>query len=282
MFIHMGDTLTTQTPNPSSKSLVSIASGYYGEIERLLTTNFEFDTVQVIPFSAGTHWVSTPLKVAGRVGTEDRICLAKVVTDEGLHTHQDIITNKNARFARNGIVDISFDGSASAYELLQHEARFLKAAKRANIFVPTPLGVFELTTGAALLMEFVSGAPLERVELTGHNLNAVFRLVKQLRRHQLVHGDIRRDNFLATQDRGMCLIDYLRLTGSLERALDYDLMSTISHLSLSVDPTVVLNVARTHFSTAELRRAVPFLDFITGRLTKRERAQILQTILAFP
>jgi len=80
----------------------------------------------------------------------------------------------------------------------------------------------------------------------------------------------------------MCLIDYLRLTGSLERALDYDLMSTISHLSLSLDPTVVLNVARTHFSTAELRRAVPFLDFITGRLTKRERAQILQTILALP
>ena len=203
------------------------------------------------------------------------------MTDEGLHTHQDIITNKNARFARNGIVDISFDGSASAYELVQHEARFLKAAKRANIFVPTALGVFELTAGAALLMEFVSGAPLERVELTEHNLNAVFRLVKQLRRRQLVHGDIRRDNFLATQDRGMCLIDYLRLTGNIERALDYDLMSTVCHLSLSVDPTTVLNVARTHFSTAELRRAVLFLNFITGRLTKRDRAQILQTILAF-
>lgn len=98
----------------------------------------------------------------------------------------------------------------------------------------------------------------------------------------LHNGDIRRDNFLATQNRGMCLIDYLRLTGNLERALDYDLMSTISHLSLSVDTTVVLSVARNHFSTAELRRAVPFLNFITGRLTKRERAQILQTISAFP
>jgi serine/threonine protein kinase len=274
--------MTTQMPNPSSQSLGSIASGYYGEIERLLTTNFEFDAVQVISFSAGTHWVSTPLKVAGRVGNEDRVCLAKVVTDEGIHTHQGIITNKNARFVRNGIVDLSFDGSSSAYELLQQEARFLKAAKRANIFVPTALDVFELTAGAALLMEFINGVPLERAELTEQNLNAVFRLVKQLRRHQLVHGDIRRDNFLATQDRGMCLIDYLRLTGNIERALDYDLMSTICHLSLSVDPTTVLNVARTPFSTAELRRAVPFLNFITGRLTKRARAQILRTILAFP
>jgi hypothetical protein len=268
--------------SPSSQSLISIASGYYGEIEHLLTTSFEFDAVQVIPFSAGTHWVSTPLKVAGKVGNEDRVCLAKVVTDEGLHTHQNIITNKNARFVRNDIGDISFDGSASAYELLQHEARFLKAAKRANVFVPTALGVFELTAGAASLMEFVNGVPLERVDLTDYNLNAVCRLVKQLRRHHLVHGDIRRDNFLATTERGMCLIDYLRLTGNIERALDYDLMSTVCHLSLSVDPTTVLNVARAHFSTAELRRAVPFLNFNTGRLTKRERAQILQTISAFP
>jgi tRNA A-37 threonylcarbamoyl transferase component Bud32 len=274
--------MTTQMPSPSSQLPNSIASGYYGEIERLLKTNFDLDAVKVIPFSAGTHWVSIPLKVAAKVGNDDRVYLAKVVTDEGLHTHQDIITNKNTRFVRNDIVDISFDGSSSAQELLQHEARFLKAAKRANIFVPMPLGVLEVTAGAVLLMEFVNGVPLERVELTDHNVNAVFRIVKRLRRHQLVHGDIRRDNFLATVERGMCLIDYLRLTGNIERALEYDLMSTVCHLSLSVDPTVVLNVARTHFSTAELRRAVPFLNFITGRLTKRDRAQILQTILALP
>jgi len=272
--------MTTQMTNPSSQLRNSIASGYYGELERLLTTNFDLDTVKVIPFSAGTHWVSIPLKVAARVGNDDRVYLAKVVTADGLHTHHDIITNKNARFARNDIVDISFDGSPSALELLQHEARFLTVAKRANIFVPAPLGVFEMTTGAVSLMEFVNGVPLERVELTDHNLNAVFRIVKQLRRHRLVHGDIRRDNFLATLERGICLIDYLRLTGNIERALDYDLMSAICHLSLSVDPTVVLNVARTHFSTVELKRAVPFLNFITGRLTKRDRAQILQTTLA--
>jgi tRNA A-37 threonylcarbamoyl transferase component Bud32 len=274
--------LTTQVPNPSSHLPNSIANGYNREIERLLKANFELDAVKVIPFSTGTHWVSIPLKVAGRVGNEDRVYLAKVVTDEGLHTQHDIITNKNARFVRNDIVDISFDGSASAYELLQHEALFLKAAKGANIFVPAPLGVFELTAGATLLMEFVNGVPLERVELTDHNLNAVFSLMKQLRRHQLVHGDIRRDNFLATIERGMCLIDYLRLTGNIERALDYDLMSVVCHLSLSVDPAIVLNVARAHFSAAELRRAASFLNFITRRLTKRERAQILQIILAFP
>ena len=145
VFFIRGAPLTTQTPNPSIQSLISIASGCSEAIDRLLITNCDLDTVKVIPFSTGTHWVSTPLKVVGKVGNEERVYLAKAMTDEGLHTHQDIFTNKNARFARNDIVDISFDGSASAYELLQHEARFLKAAKRASIFVPTALGVFELT-----------------------------------------------------------------------------------------------------------------------------------------
>ena len=266
-------------PNASIHSHEFTTKEYEREVERLLATT-GLDAVKVIPFSTGTHWVSNPLKVAGKVDNEDRVYLAKVVTDEGLHTQQGIIANKNARFVRNNIVDLSFDGSASAYELLEHEALFLKAAKRANIFVPTPLGVFELTAGAVLLMEFVNGVPLERVELTEHKLKAVFTLVKQLRSHQLVHGDIRRDNFLATGERGVCLIDYLRLDGNIERALDYDLMSAICHLSLSVDPTTVLKVASTHFSTAELRGAVPFVNFITQRLTNRERAQILQTILA--
>lgn len=259
----------------------STANWYSSEIESLLKINLELDVANVIPFSTGTHWVSIPLKVAGKVGNEDRIYLAKVVTAEGLHTHQHIITNKNARFVRNDIVDISFDGSASAYEVLQHEARFLTAAKRANIFVPEQLGVFQLTAGAALLLEFVNGVPLERAELTDRTLNAVFMLLKQLRNHQLVHGDIRRDNFVATQG-GVCLIDYLRLNGNLGRAMGYDLMSAVCHLSLSVDPNIVLNVTRSYLSAAELRDAVPFLNFITQRLTKPERAQIVQTILAFP
>ncbi len=276
-----GDPVTTQMPSPSHYSPNSTANRCSSEIENLLKSTFELDVAKVIPFSTGTHWVSIPLKVEGKVGNEDRVYLAKVVTAEGLQTHQDIITKKNARFVRHDILDVSFDGSASAYEVLQHEARFLTAAKRANIFVPAQLGVFPLTAGAALLLEFVNGVPLERAELTDRTLNAVFMLLKQLRNHQLVHGDIRRDNFIATQG-GVCLIDYLRLNGNLGRALGYDLMSAVCHLSLSVDPNIVLNVARSYFSAAELRDAVPFLNFITQRLAKPERAQIVQTILAFP
>jgi len=58
------------------------------EIEALLKTDFHFDTVQVVPFSAGSHWVSIPLKMAGRARGTDNVFLAKVVIDEGVRTHR--------------------------------------------------------------------------------------------------------------------------------------------------------------------------------------------------
>jgi len=267
-------------PNVSSQGRDTILSPYFTEIQHILLKDFEVSAVKIVPFSAGTHWVSTPLKVRTETaGQKDREILAKVVADDGLQVHQEIVANKNARFVRNGITDLEFENSLSAFELLQHEYLFLAACKHGNIFVPEPFGAFELTNGAVLLMEFVNGLPLERVGITDESIRAVFKLVKGLRSQQLVHGDIRRDNFLSTPERRICLLDYLWLNGDIERAYSYDLMSAICHLSLSADPAFVIDAACKYFSAPELREAVHFLNFITRRLTNRERAQILQTIL---
>jgi hypothetical protein len=268
-------------PNVFSQRHDVTVNSFYREIELLLIRDFELTTIKVIPFSAGTHWISTPLKLkAEAVNHDDSELLAKVVAGEGLQVYQEIVANKNTRFARNGITDLEFESSASALEILRQEELFLKACQRANIFVPAPRGVFEFTGGAVLLMEFVNGLPLERVGITEKRINAVFTLVRGLHRQQLVHGDIRRANFLATRESGICLIDHLWLNGNIERALSYDLMSAICHLSLSADPAIVLRAAHKHFSAPELRNGIPFLNFITRRLTKRKRAQILQIILA--
>jgi len=209
------------------------------------------------------------------------VLFAKLVNAEGARIHREITTGKNIRFTRHNILDLSFEESDSPYAILRDEARFLQDCKGARIFVPQPLGVYQLTTSTVLLMEFIEGVPLELINLTEIDLVAVFKIVKQLRTHRLVHGDIRRDNFLLTAGGEGCLIDYLRLTGSVERAMSYDLMSAICHLSLSVAPAMVLEVAHRFFSAAELEEALPFLHFITRRLTHRDRAMILQTISAF-
>ena len=254
------------------------------EIEALLTTDFHFDTVQVVPFSAGSHWVSLPLKMVARARDTNHVLLAKVVTDEGVRTHREIVRGKNARFTRHAILDLSYGESDTAYDILQREEDFLEESREANIFVPAPRGVYQLklTAGAVLLMDFVEGVSLQRVNLKERDVSKVFEIVRQLRVHRLVHGDIRRDNFLVTPQRDVCLVDYLCLAGAVERAMSYDLMSAICHLSLSVEPPVVVNAACTFFSAAELQDALPFLNFITRRLPHQKRGQILEMISALP
>ncbi len=273
----------TRTRELSTTTHLSMTIDACGkEIETLLKTDFHFDTVQVVPFSAGAHWISIPLKMAGRVRGADRVLLAKVVTDEGVRTHREIVTRKNARFMRHAILDLSYEESETAYDILQREEDFLEESREANIFVPAPRGVYQLTAGAVLMMEFVDGVSLQRVTLKERDIGKVFEIVKQLRVHGLVHGDIRRDNFLVTAGREVCLVDYLYLAGAVERAMSYDLMSTVCHLSLSAEASVVVNAACTFFSAAELQDALPFLNFITRRLPHQKRDQILEMVSALP
>lgn len=275
--------LGTGMREPSTASQLSMTvDACSKEIETLLKTDFHFDTVQVVPFSAGAHWVSIPLKMAGRAGGTDRVLLAKVVTDEGVRIHREIITEKNARFTRHAILDLSYEESDTAYDILRREEDFLEKSREANIFVPAPRGVYQLTAGAVLIMEFVDGVSLQRVNLKERDISKVFEIVKQLRVHRLVHGDIRRDNFLMTAGRDVCLVDYLYLAGAVERAMSYDLMSAVCHLSLSVDASVVVHAACTFFSAAELQDALPFLNFITRRIPHQKRDQILEMVSALP
>ena len=107
-------------------------------------------------------------------------------------------------------------------------------------------------------MDFVEGVSLQRVNLKERDVSKVFAIVKQLRAHRLVHGDIRRDNFLVTPHRDVCLVDHLCLAGAVERAMSYDLMSAICHLSLTVDESVVVNARTRSFRLQSCRMCYRF------------------------
>ncbi len=67
----------------------------------------------------------------------------------------------------------------------------------------------------------------------------------------------------------MYLADYRHLKASRERALSYDLMSALSHLSLSAGPLRVIEAARGFSSPVTLGDGLPFLSFVTERLDRR-------------
>ncbi len=66
--------------------------------------------------------------------------------------------------------------------------------------------------------------------------------------------------------------------GSVERALDYDLISAICHLSMSAGPLFVFKAARRFFPPVALKRGLPFLSFITERLADQDRALLEHAI----
>jgi len=62
----MDESSVTGTQEPSTITPLSTTIDSCGkEIEALLKADFHFKTVQIVPFSAGSHWVSIPLKVVG-------------------------------------------------------------------------------------------------------------------------------------------------------------------------------------------------------------------------
>ncbi len=246
-------------------------------IERLEEDSM-LENVQATFFPAGDHAVSIPLKMRGRVRNHVHAYLAKLVTKDGVQAHREVITKKNTRFRQHGIYDIFYEDFDVPYDLLRHEALFLKAACAAGIPVPSFYDLYQLPTCAVLIMEFVQGTPFERSHFVKQDIVKLFTIIKQLRENQLIHGDLRRDNFLLTGNSDIYLIDYLHLKGSTQRALDYDLMSALCHLSLSTDPALVLDLARAFFPATAFKEGLPFLSFITERLSDQNRVLLERAI----
>jgi hypothetical protein len=62
----MDESSATGTREPSTITPHNTTIDACGkEVEALLKADFHFDTVQVVPFSAGSHWISIPLKMIG-------------------------------------------------------------------------------------------------------------------------------------------------------------------------------------------------------------------------
>ncbi len=248
------------------------------ELTGYLEGGFQLSNVHTELFSVGDHAVSVPLEVQGRIQSRARTLFAKVVTHDGVRVHRGIARKKNSRFRMHGIEDVTFQEFDSAHDLLSREAQFLQASRAVGIHVPSFYDLCDLPTCAALVLEFVQGAPLERSDIQQQELVKVFSVIRQLREHRLVHGDLRRDNFLLTASSDVYLVDYLPLAGFVERLLDYDLISAVCHLSLSVPPLLVLDMARRFFPPTALKSGLPFLNFITERLTDHDRVLLERAI----
>lgn len=93
-------------------------------------------------------------------------------------------------------------------------------------------------------------------------------------------GDIKLDNFIIDDNKEMFLIDCTKYNGSVEQALNYDLMSAIYCLSNNCDASLVCSASQKFFSSTEITDALKFLYLTSARLDSIfEKVRIKEIIL---
>jgi tRNA A-37 threonylcarbamoyl transferase component Bud32 len=237
------------------------------ELENFFNVNFQLNSVKFSSFSIGAHLISIPLKVIGLNDSEAVTYFVKVVTEKGLDMLNIILAMKSIGLKiLVGVQDAFYDRFESTYDAVNFEHICLKSFTKAGILVPKPEGVYKLSTCSLLVTEFIEGMPLGNVEITPAEIYKVFNVIKKLRENTLVHGDIKLDNFIVDRNNKIFLLDCMKCNGSLEQALNYDLMCAIYCLTRKFDASCVVHISQKFFSRGEVKDALKFLHLASARL----------------
>ena len=125
--------------------------------------------------------------------------------------------------------------------------------------------MYKLET-CSLVIEFVEVTPSGKVEITLPEIYKGFNFIKKLKENKLMHRDIKLDNFIADRNKETFLINCMKYNGSVELALNYDLMGAIYCLRNKCDASLVLGVSQKFFSSTEVCDALKLLYFTCARL----------------
>lgn len=237
------------------------------ELKNFFNFKFKIDSVKLDSFLTGSHLISIPLRVVGFKDGEAVTYFTKVATEKSFDTLNIIMAQKNIGLKiLVGVQEAFYDGFESTYSAVNFEYICLKSFKKAGIFVPEPIGVYKLSRCSLLVTEFIQGTPLGNVEITPVEIYKLLSVVKKLRTHKMVHGDIKLDNFIVDCNDIIFLLDSMKCNSSLQQALNYDLMCAIYSLACKYDASSVLNISQKIFSRLEVSDALKFLYLTSARL----------------
>ncbi len=234
---------------------------FYGRLEDHLKRELQTDEVTVKRCTHGSHWISIPLKVNVRTRGEPHSLFVKVITEKGLRNFNYAVESRNVRVRI--LADLSglrYSRATSKHDIVSYEATMLSRFRAARIYAPKPLRLSEMDFYSLLMLEYIDGTPLGEGVLRREDAVRVLQIVRQLWDNQLVHGDVKLDNFVRTNDGRIYLIDCLNWSGSLQAAARYDLASAVYNLSRKLEPSAVLKAARGLFTALEINEALELID----------------------
>ncbi|WP_424357784.1 RIO1 family regulatory kinase/ATPase [Methanocella sp. MCL-LM] len=245
-----------------------------------------------IRLAGGSYWMSIPCIVEGvdRKTKQPKKFMAKIINDRSalMHRYMTILRNLGVLAER---ATLAFDGHEGAQDMIEFERNSLIMLKNRRVNVPEVFGTHKLNhDDYVLVMQFIEGVPLSRVELTDEVIGQVFSTLKTMEDTGVFHGDIKLDNFLYSDGR-LYIVDCLKIDRrELWRANDFDLMCAICALAQQVPVDRIFGQATRYHTIEELRRAGSLLGVALNKVDLdisedtakelRARLEIGQTIMA--
>ena len=213
-----------------------------------------------LAFLEADNWLSTPCVV-------DEAWFVKIISPQNAMVHALFTEFRNvgAFTAGGGGFFERFD---SPFEMARHELAATKTLQSAGVNVPEPVEAFEVDGYGVLVLQYLPDfrtldehdpAQLERWS------RSLFRSLRQMHDHELVHGDLRAENVLIHEEN-LYFIDVTNVNDNgFEHAVAYDLASALATLAPALGSREVLDIAREYYSIEEMLAAREFLDFVRVR-----------------
>lgn len=210
-----------------------------------------------IKLAGGSYWMSIPCIVTGidrKTGREKKY-MGKIINDRSAlkHKYMTVLRNLGVMVER---VDLKFDGHVDAKDMIEFERDCLNSLRKTSIHTPRVYGIHRLNPGDYILvMEFIEGQPLSKVEMTDPIIDQMFMTLKIMRDNGLFHGDIKLDNFLYSRGR-IYVVDCLKLNKDhITVAQDFDLICAICALAQVVPLLTIMDHALRYYKEDEIIRA---------------------------
>lgn len=217
--------------------------------------------------AGGSYWMSIPVIISG-VGQnkKEQKYLGKIIDDASILKHRYMTFMRNLGVFATG-AGPTFDEYTDPRDMVEYERDSLLKLRARGIAVPEVHGVHRLNEDDYMLvMEFIDGLPLSKVELTDTIVGQLFATLKTMHDSGVFHGDVKLDNFLYAES-GLAVVDCLKIhEGNSLMAQDFDLINAICALAQKVPVPVVIEQALKHHSEEELRRSCRLIDIALNKV----------------
>jgi serine/threonine protein kinase len=249
------------------------------QISYLFRRKYKLGKVRMT-LAGGSYWMSIPVIVSGiDRNKKERKYMGKIIDDASILKHRYMTLMRNLGVLVSG-AGLTFDEHVDAKDMVEYERDSLINLKKQGVNVPEVYGVHRLNDGDYMLvMEFIEGRPLSRVELTDAIIEQIFATLKTMHDNGAFHGDVKLDNFLYA---GCCLVvvDCLKIhEGDTRNAQDFDLICALCALAQKMPVPEIIELALKYHSEEELRRSCRLIGVALNKVDLDLSAEQIKEIV---